>query len=499
MKSRKPAAKTQRKKTSQKLPRETRNKINERQKEITELSEEAGDKEPVYFYNTLKRKKELFKPIKKGRVGIYSCGPTVYNYAHIGNLRTYIFNDILKRILLFNGYEVKHVMNITDIDDKIIKKISEEGVSLQELTHKYEKRLFENLAELNIIMPDIKPRATEHIHEMAELIKKLLQKGYAYKTDDGIYYAVSKFKKYGRLSNLKLKNLKQTARVQSDTYEKEQANDFALWKFWQERDGDISWKTDLGRGRPGWHIECSAMSMRYLGNHFDIHTGAIDLIFPHHENEIAQSEAATGKKFVNYWLHAGFLKVAEGKMSKSLGNIITLDEIKENGFKPLDYRYLCLTTHYRSELAFTLENLQNAKNSCQNMKNRVHEIKRNLDVTGIRSQNVQEYRQKFLALINDDLDMPKALALMHTLLKDDNLKNSEKYSLILDFDKVFGLQLDKEEKTAAIPEEIKKLAADREKARTAGMWQVADSLREKINSLGFSVDDTSNGPEIRKI
>lgn len=492
------AKKPRKKRTSQRLNKQARTEITSRQREIKKLSRATEKKDNLYLYNTLTRKKEIFKPIEKGRAGIYSCGPTVYDYAHIGNLRTYIFNDILKRVLLYNGYEAKHVMNITDVDDKIIKRMHEEKLTLQELTHKYEKTFFENLSELNVILPDIRPRATEHIHEMVEIIKNLMKKGYAYKTEDGVYFSVSKFRKYGKLARLVPEALKQTGRVQSDNYEKEQANDFALWKFWKQDDGKVSWSTDIGKGRPGWHIECSAMSMRYLSEHFDIHTGAADLTFPHHENEIAQSEASTRKKFVNYWLHAGFLKLAEGKMSKSLGNIITLHILKEQGFAALDFRYLCLTTHYRDELAFTYENLQSAKNSYAALKNKVREIKRTLDITGIRGTEVQPYKQEFLEAVNDDLNMPKALALFHKMLKSGQLKNSEKYSLILDFDKVFGLNLDKEEKAIVIPEEIKKLVEDRNKARTAGMWEVADSLREKIKSMGYSIDDTEQGTEIKK-
>jgi cysteinyl-tRNA synthetase len=482
----------------QRLSKEARKTITARKKEITQLSKRAEKKTAIYLYNTLTRKKEIFKPVKKGKVGIYSCGPTAYDYAHLGNLRTYIFNDILKRTFLYNGYEVRHVMNITDVDDKTIRRSQEEKISLQEFTRKYEKIFFDDLEALNIIMPDIKPRATEHIHEMVELIKKLMKKGYAYKTDDGIYYDVSKFKKYGKLSNLKLKNLKQTERVQADTYEKEQANDFALWKFWKQEDGNVFWETEIGKGRPGWHIECSAMSMRYLGEHFDIHSGAIDLIFPHHENEIAQSEAATGKKFVNYWLHAGFLVMPEGKMSKSLGNIITTKTLKEKGFSPLDYRYFCLTTHYRGELIFSWQNLENAENSYQGIKNKIHEIKRNLEITGIRSEKVHEYKTEFLKAINDDLDMPRALALLHNMLKTDNLKNSEKYALILDFDKIFGLELDKEEKFQ-VPDEIKKLIEKREQARKTGNFALADKLREEIRAKGYWVDDTEKGPEIKKL
>ena len=325
------------------------------------------------LYNTLTRKKEIFKPINKYVVCMYSCGPTVWNYAHIGNLRTYLFNDILKHILLYHKYNVKHVMNITDVDDKTIKQSKSENISLKELSKKYENAFIKDLEELNILKP-ILTRATENIDGMVFIIKSLLKKGYAYKTSDGIYFSIKKFKNYGKLAELeKIKNSK--SRIRNDEYEKTNPKDFALWKFYTKDDGDVFWDSEIGKGRPGWHIECSAMSMKYLGEHFDIHTGAMDLIFPHHTNEIAQSESFSGKKFVNYWLHSGFLTMKEGKMSKSLGNILTLKELEEKGFNPLSFRYLCLTAHYRKPLEFSIENLESAKNSLERMKNIISKLK----------------------------------------------------------------------------------------------------------------------------
>ncbi len=484
------------KRRKQRLPKAVRQKIKADLKEIKQLTKE-GRKQPLYLYNTLTRKKQLFKPIKKGLVGFYSCGPTVYDYVHIGNLRTYISQDILKRILVYNGHTVRHVMNITDVDDKTINRSREEGIRLQDLTEKYEKAFLTDLEKINIIRPEIIAHATQHIQDMVALIKRLLEKGYAYKADDGIYFSVSKFRNYGKLAQLKSSNLKTTERMLKDTYDKEEARDFALWKFWDEADGDVYWQTEISKGRPGWHIECSAMSMRYLGEHFDIHSGAIDLIFPHHTNEIAQSEAATGKKFVNYWVHMGFLTMPEGKMSKSLGNIITLRDLESKGYEPLTYRYFCLTAHYRSEIIFSEENLNAAQNAYQGLKNRVQEIKRNLEITGIDSEKISNYKKEFIKIINDDLDMPKALAFFHNMLKS-NLNNGEKYALILDFDRVFGLQLDKDEKII-IPAEVKDFVEQRETARKLQNWQLADELREKIRVKGYSIDDTDKGPVVKRV
>ncbi|MFA5020070.1 MAG: cysteine--tRNA ligase [Candidatus Pacearchaeota archaeon] len=439
------------------------------------------------IYNTLARKTQEFKPINAGKVGMYSCGPTVYNYAHIGNLRTYVFNDLLKRSLTFLGYKVTHVMNITDVDDKTIKNSIKEGMDLKDFTTKYEKIFFEDLQEMNILKPTHILRATESIDEMVKLIKQLIKKGYAYKTTDGIYFSIDKFKDYGKLANLD-KSRKTKERINSDEYDKENLRDFALWKFWTEEDGDVYWETEIGKGRPGWHIECSAMSMKILGNTLDIHTGASDLIFPHHTNEIAQSEAATGKKFVNYWVHGGFLTMKEGKMSKSLGNVYYLKDLKQKGFSPLEYRYMCLTTHYRSPLLFSIENLEAAKNAYQRLKNICENINDNKKAD-------EKYIDEFKKALEDDLNIPKALQVLWELVRDT--KSESKKSTIKEFDKVLGLDLLKKD-VLIIPGNVQDLVSQRETARKTKNWKKADELRDKINKLGYVVNDTDKGPEIKK-
>lgn len=440
------------------------------------------------LYNTLTRKKEAFKPLHDKEAMMYSCGPTVYNYAHIGNFRTYIFNDILKRSLLFLGFKVSHVMNITDVDDKTIRASKENKESLKDFTRKYEKIFLDDLNELNIMKPTYVLRATETIPEMVELVEKLIEKGYAYKTSDGIYFSISKFKDYGKLAKLeRMKNVKE--RIKSDEYDKEDPKDFALWKFWTPEDGDVFWNTEIGKGRPGWHLECSAMSMKIFGSTLDIHTGAVDLIFPHHTNEIAQSEAATGKKFVKYWLHGGFLIMKDEKMSKSLGNILFMKDLKSEGFKPLHYRYFCLTTHYRSPLMFSVENLEAAKNSYERMRNIAKSLKDD-------EKTNKEYLKKFEDAVNDDLDMPKALSIAWSLLRDD--KAEGKLHTLKMMDNVFGLMLFEEEKIE-IPDEVKKLLDEREKARKAKDWKKSDSIRDKIKKLGFQVNDTPEGQKTVKI
>src|SRR3989344_2189190 len=441
------------------------------------------------LYNTLTRKKEVFIPIKKSHVSMYSCGPTVYNYAHIGNLRTYIFNDLLKKSLQFHGYKVDHVMNITDVDDKTIIASQKNGKTLKEFTREYEKIFFQDTDSLNIKKPDHILRATESINDMVKIIKILMNKGYAYKTSDGIYFSINKFKGYGKLAQLEKRRKDKTKeRVKNDEYDKENMQDFALWKFYTPEDGNNFWNTEIGKGRPGWHIECSAMSMKHLGNRLDIHTGAVDLIFPHHTNEIAQSEAATGKKFVNYWLHAGFLNVKEGKMSKSLGNVLYLKNIITQGFSPLDYRYMCLTTHYRSALMFSLENLNAAKNSYERLKNICQELKD--DKTTNKS-----YLDKFEKVIEDDLDMPKALQVLWQLLRDKRAKGT--YQTIKKMDSVFSLDL-LEKPKIHIPDEVKKLVSEREQARKSKNWKLADELRDKINKQGYVISDTDQGPVVKK-
>ncbi|MEK6857161.1 MAG: cysteine--tRNA ligase, partial [Nanoarchaeota archaeon] len=329
------------------------------------------------LYNTLKRKMQVFKP-SEDIVKIYTCGPTVYNYPHLGNYRAYLAADILKKYLKYKGYKVKHVTNITDVDDKTIRDSQKEGVSLKEFTDKYTKAFFEDLDTLRIEKADVYPRATETIPEMIKITKKLMQKKLAYKGEDGsIYYKVSKFKKYGKLANIDITKLQSGAsgRVKADEYTKENVQDFALWKAWDSGDGDVFWETELGKGRPGWHIECSAMSMKFLGEQFDIHTGGVDLIFPHHQNEIAQSEGITKKQFVKYWVHNEWVLVNGEKMSKSKGNFYTLRDILSKGYNSLAVRYSLISTHYRQQLNFTLEGLDASKNSLQRLQDFLRTLK----------------------------------------------------------------------------------------------------------------------------
>jgi cysteinyl-tRNA synthetase len=466
----------------------------------------------LMLYNTLTRKKEVFKPIKKGFVNMYTCGPTVYKYAHIGNLRTYVFEDILKRVLVYNGFQVQHIMNITDVghltsdedqgEDKIEMEAKRENKTPQEIANFYTKTFQQDLKNLNIIEPRMWCKATEHISDQISLIKKLEEKGYTYIGKNGnVYFNTAKFKNYGKLARLKLKQ-KALARIEEDS-EKKNPRDFVLWFSLQGskfKGHLLKWQSPWGEGWPGWHIECSAMSMKYLGEHFDIHCSGIDHIPIHHTNELAQSEAASGKKFVNYWLHSNFLVFGKEKMSKSSGEFITLQNLIEKDYDSLAYRYFCLTAHYRNELLFSWQNLDSSQNAFNSIKNKVLEIKENLNRRGADIKKIKEYKEKFEKVINDDLDMPKALALFWQALRDNKLNNAEKYALILDFDKVFGLNLDKVEKQQVqVPQEIQKLLEEREKARKTKDFRLADKLRDKIKKAGWQVDDTPDGPKLRKI
>jgi cysteinyl-tRNA synthetase len=448
------------------------------------------------IYNTLTRKKEGFKPVKKGKVGIYSCGPTVYLYQHIGNLRTYVFSDVLKRVLRYDKYQVKHVMNVTDVghltsdadtgEDKIERAAKKQGKSAGDISNFYLNAFKKDLKKLNIIEPDVWPKATENIKEQVELIKKLEKKGYTYKTSDGIYFDTSKFPAYGKLAKLNLKNLKAGKRV--GVGEKKNNTDFALWKF-SEKQGvrQQEWKSPWGIGFPGWHLECSAMSMKYLGESFDIHTGGADHIQIHHTNEIAQSEAATGKKFVKYWMHAAWLLFKGEKVSKSKGGLYTISELEKKDFDPLVFRYLCLTTHYRKPLEFSIKKLEFAKNSYSRLKNRISEIKDK----GINKKYLEEFEEA----IDDDLDMPGALQILWRLVRDGKTKG--KLGSIKKMDEVLGLDLLKKERMK-IPEKIKTLVRERDKARKGKEWKKADELRRNINKLGYVIEDTDRGSLVRK-
>jgi cysteinyl-tRNA synthetase len=449
------------------------------------------------LYNTLTRKKETFKSIKSRYVGVYSCGPTVYWHQHIGNLRTYIFSDILKRVLVYNKYKVKHVINVTDVghltsdadtgEDKMEKAVKREGKTAKEIADYYLKIFEDDFNKLNILDPNIWSKATEHIKEQVELIKKLEKKGYTYKTSDGIYFDTLKFKEYGKLSGLKVEGLKGGKRISLG--EKKNKTDFALWKF-SERPGERQqeWNSPWGLGFPGWHLECSAMSMKYLGEHFDIHTGGIDHIQIHHTNEIAQSECATGKKFVNYWMHAGWLLFKGEKVSKSKGGLYTVSELESLGFSPLEFRYLTLTTHYKKPLDFTFENLEAAKNSYQRLRNIISGLKED-------KKTNKRYIEEFEKSINDDLDMPNALQVLWKFVRDE--KAEGKIKTIEKMDKVFGLDLLKKE-TVEIPSEIRRLIGEREMFRKEKNWKKADEIRNKIKDKGYFIDDTEKGVVVKK-
>ncbi len=452
----------------------------------------------MQIYNYLSRKTEEFKSFDKSQgkstretVGLYTCGPTVYDFVHIGNWRTFVFEDVLKRVLTFNGYKVKHVMNLTDIDDKIIKKIEDLKTDIETLTNKYADAFMVDLAKLNIIPADIYPRAREpkYIAAMIDLIGKIIKSGVGYIKDGSVYFSISKFKNYGKLSGTNIKGVKAGARVEVDEYDKEDPQDFVLWKASDARakEKDEAFDSPWGIGRPGWHIECSAMSMLELGETFDIHTGGVDLLFPHHENEIAQSEAATGKKFVNFWMEGEHLLVSGEKMAKRLRNIYTLEDIIKKGFAPLALRYLFLTAHYRSKLNFTWESLEAAQSALENVKSQISNLKSETQNSKVSDLHLKKFKE----VISNDLDMPKAIAILHEVLKAD-LDNSQKYQTILEMDKVFGLGLDKIEKQE-LPKGAKELIDEREEARKLGDFAKSDKIRTELAKMEVSVEDTSDG------
>jgi cysteinyl-tRNA synthetase len=465
--------------------------------------------ENIRFFNTLMRAKERFVPLEKGIARMYTCGLTVYDFGHIGNFRAFIFEDLLKRWLEYRGFRVVHIMNLTDVDDKTIKASMTSGIPLKEYTRRYIDAFFADISTLNIQRADHYPRATDHIPDMVALIKKLLHKGYAYKSEDGsIYYDISKFKDYGRLSKIKIGDLRPGARVKVDEYAKEEASDFVLWKAWDKADGDAYWNTEIGRGRPGWHIECSAMSMKYLGETFDIHCGGVDNLFPHHENEIAQSEAATGKKFANYWLHNEHLLVEGRKMAKSLGNYYTLRDLTQKGYDPKAIRYLMLSTHYRQQLNFTFAGLEAAKSAVDRLANFMRRL---LNANGRAmgdelEKAVDQFQISFETAMDDDLNIGASLASLFDFLRevnnqlDRNMVTREEgkmvYSVMTQFDKVLGV-VGEIRKRKELSEKAKELIEERERARRAKDWKTADEIREQLNAMGIMIEDTSHGVEWR--
>ncbi len=458
------------------------------------------------LYNTKTRKVENFEPINEGEVGIYSCGPTVYHYAHIGNLRAYIFADVLRRTFTYAGYNVTHIINITDVghlvsdgddgQDKLEKGAAREGKDVWEVAKMYTDAFMQDMKALNI-PPDeyIFPRATDHIREQIALIATLEIEGYTYRISDGIYFDTSKYEKYADFAHLDVKGLQSGARVEENT-EKRNITDFALWKLSPENEKrQMEWDSPWGKGFPGWHIECSAMSMKYLGTHFDIHTGGIDHIPVHHTNEIAQSECANGGEYVNYWMHVNFLNDKQGKMSKSNDDFLRLQILIDKGYSPLSYRYYALTAHYRSELDFSFENLESAGTAYHKLTTW---CATNITADGVISE---EYRTKFEEVMFNDINTPQALALIWTLLKDENISQEDKYATLLSFDEVLGLGLIdvKKEESVVIPNDVKVLMEARAKARLTYDYAESDRLRDEIAKHGFLVKDTSKGQEVSKL
>ncbi len=460
---------------------------------------------PLQFYNSLKREKEIFQPIEKGKVGLYTCGPTVYDYAHIGNFRTFIFEDLLKRWLLHLRYDVKHVMNITDVDDKTIKKAKQMKVSLSRITDKYTQYFMEDLTWLKMIPADIYPTATESIPKMISMIERLLEKGFAYREDDGsVYFNISSFPNYGKLTQINISAQRTGDRVMEDEYDKDAPQDFALWKGWKEEDGEVVWDAPWGRGRPGWHIECSAMSSESLGDHFDIHCGGVDNMFPHHENEIAQSQCATNQPFVNFWLHSEFLMVDSGKMSKSLGNFYRISALKELGFTAENIRYQLLAGHYRSKITFSIDKKHEGDKVVQRLSdfyNRLQKMNANESSTG----SLPEAYSKFRDRMNDDLDSPQALAVFFDWMKtvngkiDKNLITDsdlgEAWEFLVAFDSVFGFIRNQD---FEIPDKINLLLNKRQKARDEENWIESDLIREHLKEKGWIIDDTPDGQYLKK-
>ena len=456
------------------------------------------------FYNTLTRKKEEFKPIDSDEVKIYTCGPTVYNYAHIGNLRAYLFMDTLRRVLKYNGYKLKHVMNITDVghlvsdadegEDKMLKAARRENKDPFEIAKFYTDDFMKNLELLNIDKPEIIAKATEHIGIMEEYVKQIIKNGYAYETENTIYFDTSKLDKYGVLSNLNVEEQKAGARVDFDK-NKKNISDFALWIKAPENH-IMKWDSFFGKCYPGWHLECSAMGNKYLGEVFDIHTGGIDHIPVHHENEIAQGKGYCGKIPAHYWMHVDFLQINGGKMSKSLNNLYTLQDLEEKGYSPLVYRLFNFSSLYRKKINFTFEAMESAKISLKRLKEGyINHLNGN---ENIDSQIIENFREEFKNAINDDLNMPQAMGVVWNTIKFEK-KSKQIADLLLEFDKVLGLNIDIIEKETNLPEEVKKLAQERKQAREDKNWTLSDELRDKIFKLGYTVKDTKDGMEITKL
>ena len=467
----------------------------------------------MQVYNSMSRGKEELRPIEPGHVKMYTCGPTVYNFAHIGNFRAYTFEDVLRRALEFGGSRVTQVMNHTDVDDKTIRGAKEKGVPLTVFTQPFKDAFHEDLKTLNIESAEHYPDATAHVPEMLALIQKLFDRGLAYQSEDGsIYFRVAGLPDYGKLAHLDRENLRQGARVSADEYEKETYGDFALWKAWDENDGDVVWDSPWGRGRPGWHIECSAMASKYLGETFDLHTGGIDNLFPHHENEIAQSEGASGKPFVNYWMHCAHLRVNGEKMSKSLGNFFTLRDLIQKGWSGREIRYVLINGHYRQALNFTFDALDAARVSLARIDECVDALTERAGAAsaGAVPEWAASARAAFAEAVNDDLNMPEAFAALFALvrggnsaLREDGALAPEAAAAVLavfdGMDKVFGLvRFGRAARGDELPPEIEALVQARVAARAAKDWAGSDRLRDELAALGWEVRDSKDGQKIKR-
>ncbi len=463
---------------------------------------------PLCFYDTMSRKKEVFSPLLEGHVGLYTCGPTIYNFAHIGNFRAYVFEDLLKRYLQFRGYAVKHIMNLTDVEDKIIRTCRETGETLKSITSRYAQAFFEDIATLGVIPADQYPAATDHIPEMLDIIRNLREKGHTYESNGSVYFRLNSFGNYGRLSHMDMDQLRQggSGRVDSDEYEAEDARDFALWKAWDEDDGEVYWETELGKGRPGWHIECSAMSMKYLGESLDIHCGGVDNIFPHHENEIAQSECATGKTFSKYWLHCAHLVVEGKKMSKSLGNFFTLRDLCAKGIDPLAIRWVLLATHYRQPNNFAFDAVEAAKQSL----NRIRDFRIRLAETRGAGEDLVETcaqcEAAFMEAMDDDLNISGALGAVFEFIREVNRKLDDRAVSETGAQNALGL-LDKLNTVTgvfaptveeAVPESVMERALERQRARRNKDFTEADNIRKALAEEGWIIEDTPDGPRVKR-
>ncbi len=463
------------------------------------------------LYNTMTRKIEDFYTMEPGKAKMYTCGPTVYNYAHIGNLRTYVFEDVLRRTLEYTGYEAEHVMNVTDVghltddadegEDKMVKSSRESGRSVWDIARFYTEAFFLDIDNLNIVRPTITCNATDHIGDMIGLIKRIEENGHTYNSGGNVYFSIDTFPQYGKLARLDTQDLQSGARIEVDG-NKKNPRDFVLWftrsKFENQA---MTWDSPWGEGYPGWHVECSAMSMRYLGEQFDIHCGGVDHINVHHTNEIAQSESATGKTWVNFWIHGEFLVMGQHKMAKSKGNFITLRTLQEENYDPLDYRYFCLGGHYRSQLQFTFDSLDAARKARLNLVERVHELRAAVDsVPALEAlgDKARRYLEEFQENVTNDLHVPKALSVLWTLMKDEAVLPADKLAVVFDMDRVLGLKLEDVKEEQSIDGDTEKLIKEREEARAQKDFARADQIRDELLEKGIELKDTPKGTVWKK-